>query len=83
MIMSVGKSSVKMSVYERTDVDEERRDKDPGIERSDGRGAESGGSGGADGGERAPYVVTTGRLQEGGSICHNSREQGEKAGGDH
>ena len=33
--------------------------------------------------ERASYVATTGRLQEGGSSCHSSREQGEEAGCDH
>ena len=83
MIMSGSKCSVKMSVYGRTDVDDERTGKDTGVERSDHRRGECGGWGRADGSERAPCVATAGSLQEGGSICHSSRQQGKEAIDDH
>ena len=83
MIMSAGKSSAKMSVYERTEIDEERRGKDTDIERSDRKGAERGRDGGDYGSERGTHVVTTGRVQEGGSGCHSSWEQGEEAAWGH
>ena len=44
MIMSVSNCSMKMSVYERTDVDYEGADEDTGIERTD-RGQGDGGQG--------------------------------------
>ena len=74
---------MKMSVYERTDVDDERAGKDTGVERSDRRRGDRGGCGGADGGERAPCVATAGSVQRGGSSCHSSREQGQEAVDDH
>ena len=76
MIMSGRNCSMKMSVYERTDVDDQGTDEDPGDERSD-RGQGDGGFGvWADGSERAPYVATASSVQEGGSSCDSSREQG-------
>ena len=77
--MSGCNCSVKVSVHERTDVDYERAEEDTGVERSDRRG----GGGRANGGERAPCVATAGSVQEGGSNCHSSREQGQEAVHDH
>ena len=79
MIMSGCKCSVKMSVYERTDVDDQRAIEDTGIERSDRGQGDGGPVGEADGSERAPCVATTGSIPRGGSSCRGSQEQGEKA----
>ena len=79
MIMSVSNCSMKMSVYERTDVDYEGADEDTGVERSDRGQGDGGGGVWADGSERAPCVATTGSIQRGRTCCRGSREQGQEA----
>ena len=74
---------MKMSVHERTDVDDQRAIQDTGTERSDRGPGDGGRSGRVDGSERAPCVATTGSIQRGGSSCRGSWEQGQEAGNDH
>ena len=79
MKMSVPNCSMKMSVYERTDVDYEGADEDTGVERSDRGQGDGDGGVWADGSERAPCVATTGSIQRGRTCCRGSREQGQEA----
>ena len=79
MILSVVNCSMKMSVYERTDVDHQRAIEDSGVERSNGREGVGGRGGQVDGCERAPCMATTEGISKGGSCWSGSRKQRQKA----
>ena len=76
MIMSGFNCSVKMSVHARSKIDSQGAEADTGAERSAGGRGDGGCCGRADGSERAPCMATDGSVQEGGSSCYGSREQG-------
>ena len=71
--------AMKMSVYERTDVDHERAIEDSGVKRSTGREGVGGRGGQAAGCERAPCMATTESISKGGSCWSGSRKQRQKA----
>ena len=79
MILSVVNCSMKMSVYERTDIDHQRAIEDSGVEWSNGREGVGGRGGQADGCERAPCMATTESISKGGSCWSGSRKQRQKA----
>ena len=79
MILSVVNCSMRMSVYERTDVDHQRAIEDSGVERSNGKEGVGGRGGQADGCERAPCMATTEGRSKGGSCWSGSRKQRQKA----